>query len=353
MIIKKLKIIHYWRLVLISLLLTLLTVGAILFLIAKIRKSNTPPPTSTVKLLKNPSVKEYPMYLKIKKRQWTSDLKKNQKAAYETFKKETVNLPFDFQHALSHEFGTMLFALKGANGIGVCDSTFSFGCYHGYVGEAVRAKGFNYIYEMDSSCSSTSSPGACQHGLGHAILVYSGENERVNDALAVCLRLTNYGLYSGCISGVFMEFNYFILRTPPGEPRPLTKENWNIPCVSAPSKLQESCYFFQSQWWAQASSGTQPNYARSGKLCASLSENRLRKSCFFGIGNLSGYLEKYQIKKSIIDCSQMSTSQGELYCRMGLRNLFLTYPEHERKADDACDGLDIEQTKLCKKSQYL
>ncbi len=293
-------------------------------------------------------LKHYSSYLARQKKMWTQQIKKDPQEAYRTFVATTNKLTFDVHHALAHEFGALMFRLIGKEGTPICDGSFSFGCYHGFFGEVVKARGFKEIYSLDDACTRVKNPDNCQHGLGHAILVYYETNEHINDALAVCAKMKNYGPYGGCRNGIFMEYNYSNLRNTPGRPRPLTPDNAHLPCSRVEKEFQESCYFFQATWWRQANGATADSgHKTMGTLCAGLQEERLRKACFSGAGSLGGVESEDNIAAALKTCTQMPTSRGKVYCRMGLRSTLLSKAKGQKIADSMCTGLIGLDKKVC------
>lgn len=129
--------------------------------------------------------------------------------AYQTFKQQYENVPFDAQHSASHLFGESLFHSLGLPGISVCDSDFSFGCYHGFFTKAVSEQGLVVVSDLDVACTAVTdaqSISACQHGIGHGILEYVGPLH-LSRALEACTNTHQSNPLVGCTSGVFMEYN--------------------------------------------------------------------------------------------------------------------------------------------------
>ncbi len=326
------------------------TSAAFLFFSPSGKTKKLPLQAKTSKQAATLTIEDYPEYLKIQKQNWIAEIKQNPQNAYDNFKQTSSEADTDIQHALSHEFGALLFLLKGDGGIEYCDGSFDYGCYHGFFGQAVEVQGLKNITSLDTACSRIKNSINCQHGLGHAILGYYKTNDHIKDALAVCQKLKNYGPYGGCINGVFMEYNFSNLRTPPARPRTLTNDNVNTPCLDIPKAFRESCYFIQVQWWKQAISSSSSDYTKIGKLCSELGEERLKRSCFIGTGNLIGVRTHFDVKEAIDACDQMPTNHGKVYCRTGIMWMFLADLKHKENAEAACNGLNTRELQICKAS---
>jgi len=57
--------------------------------------------------------------------------------AYSAFKRENTSDDFGKRHLGAHIFGEVVFQEVGVDGIGACDASFEFGCYHGFFNAAV------------------------------------------------------------------------------------------------------------------------------------------------------------------------------------------------------------------------
>lgn len=110
-------------------------------------------------------------------------------------------------HDLAHLAGKLIFEGEGVSGIGLCTTTFSFGCYHGLL-DAAFAKSLDGLPAAEAACEKVgpvgSGPyGSCIHGIGHGVASFH-QTKDLKVALASC-----DGLKAGrhfCYDGVLMEF---------------------------------------------------------------------------------------------------------------------------------------------------
>ena len=113
-------------------------------------------------------------------------------------------------HDLAHLSGKLIYDKKGFEGIGLCSSEFSFGCFHGFL-DAAFSKDLNRLQDAQAAClklggssQSISGPAAsCIHGIGHGVASYHSVKD-LKASLKACRGLTLGREY--CFDGVFMEF---------------------------------------------------------------------------------------------------------------------------------------------------
>ncbi len=151
------------------------------------------------------------------------------------------------QHLLAHIFGEELFEKEGVEGIGVCDETFTFGCYHGFFTAAVGQEGAGIVSELDKKCIELFGEMGlgCPHGIGHGLGEYYG-GDRLSEQLAVCDTLTWQGRLFGCRGGVFMEHNFpTVVGAEDAEAtvRALEGTNYFSPCDSVSQNAKSTFYF--------------------------------------------------------------------------------------------------------------
>jgi len=116
--------------------------------------------------------------------------------AYQEFTKHVAGLSIEEQHTLSHKFGGALFEVEGVSGLPVCDSQFSYGCSHEFLGRAIAKLGLGVVANLNEMCFKAlkSKSLSCQHGIGHGIQASLGYTfEDLKKALAVCGGLSHPG----------------------------------------------------------------------------------------------------------------------------------------------------------------
>ncbi len=265
------------------------------------------------------------------------------KKAYEILSEELTNESYGEQHGQAHNFGDALYHTTGLKGIHICDSKFGFGCYHSFLEEAITDKGLSAINDLDSECSKQfSKGGSCQHGIGHGILSYLGD-DKLSQALALCSTLKSKKTFS-CQVGVFMEFN---VKTMDSEEkaiiRQLDKEHPFTPCDTLEPQYQKVCYFTQTSIWPDVFDYKFPYY---GVLCNQLtSQNKL--ACIVGIGTNATIIADFSFTKTLQMCDSLADSYNRVYCRAGASIALISRQNIFDKKLFMCDGLGQKDKKDC------
>lgn len=266
--------------------------------------------------------------------------------AYLKFKEENQNKPANFQHPLAHIFGQLLYQQMGIEGITVCDSSFSFGCYHALFTSAIADKGESIITDLNSACTDKFGPlgVGCHHGLGHGILEYLGPN-KLNQALKICASIQKLSLL-GCSSGVFMEYNFPTIID--GDKTTFTSRQFDSnnpfsPCESVENRFKPSCYFEITQWWQ---SSLQSDYKKIGLMCDQIKDTKQREGCFIGVGYNIPPQISYNLDKSVGGCDRMPGKREKTLCLAGVSWSFFS-TDKKAQAKDVCQFLDKDDQSLC------
>lgn len=266
--------------------------------------------------------------------------------AYEKFKSDYKSETFGAQHNASHLIGELLFEKGGIDGLTTCDSTFAFGCYHGFFGAAVQKDGLKILPDLDRACIKKYGLKGlgCPHGIGHGVLSYLGEDHLL-EALSDCSTLSWKEPIGGCTSGVFMEYNFRTMQSPDNMlMREIDEKDNYAPCSTLPEKYLQACYYEQANWWEKVYSF---DYAKVGKLCDSIQNQLNREACFRGLGQATGPSSKYNIAEAKKRCSYMPNSETELLCRQGVAWSFFAEPTQREKAPLICDDLEKTEKYIC------
>ncbi|MBI3577176.1 hypothetical protein HY086_04020 [Candidatus Gottesmanbacteria bacterium] len=268
--------------------------------------------------------------------------------AYKELVAQISKEPSSKKHTPMHVFGEVLYSVVGISGIGICDASFGFGCFHGLFGKAVAGGGVGIIDALDKACIATFGPQGlgCPHGIGHGLGEYFGPTKLL-EQLATCATLSWKGTYHGCQSGVFMEYDY---PTVVGEDSATTstrqyKEADSFsPCFSVPKKFQQACFFELPAWWWDTLSH---DVKKMGTLCDQIQEIGLRESCFLGIG--AGFVPRidYVLPATIATCHLMPNTTSETLCRAGAGWAFFANPVYRPQAQSVCGGLSIKNESVC------
>ncbi len=265
-------------------------------------------------------------------------------AAYEVLVSHYEHAPHNIAHNVAHVFGEALYE-KGIEGIAVCDISFIFGCYHGFLGRAISEEGIDVLSKLDVACSKKGREWlGCHHGIGHGLMSYFGE-QKLEEALTACSSLSWKGLVGGCYGGLFMEYNFRNAHFE-GDGFEYTRPNNGDlfePCNTLPKKFKSACYYEQPDWWRRILG---EDYKKLGGLCGEIENSDDRDFCFIGVGRMVAQSMKYDIEKTIKECDQMSTEQNTALCRAGG---FLSIFDSTGSREDLriCNGLTKDYSKLC------
>lgn len=241
--------------------------------------------------------------------------------ALEKFADAVVSLNANEQHLKAHMFGGALYDQLGAKGISVCDTRFSYGCFHELLGRAIAELGLSSLAELNDVCIDRLGEDAhfCQHGLGHGIQTYFGYTQAdVRDAMRVCKDLPHNDAIGGCAGGIFMEYNFRTMLAEDGEVR--QDDNIFTPCDTLEKGAMSSCFFWQSEWWyAHLSHNEMYNdFHTLGKYCEKVVNKygeAFRELCFRGIGNVTPQASNFNLQKSRQLCAEVSdTAQDVSNC---------------------------------------
>jgi hypothetical protein len=266
------------------------------------------------------------------------------------------------QHVGAHDFGAALYATEGTKGLSVCDSQFSFGCFHEFLGRAIADLGLSSAEALNEACfkALTVSPLSCQHGIGHGVLAYLGYDDAAfQKSLVVCRDLPHNDPIGGCYGGVFMEYNLQTMLGTEGRLRPVVEGNVLAPCDSVDAMYGQACVFWQPQWWnitlknnpAENGKAMEQRaiFAEMGKRCARFSTSELIRACYEGIGNIMGPEADFDPLKSKTFCELVSNnSLYQLYCKSLAANSLTTGGSGKSVSGaPVCGGLVEEEREYC------
>lgn len=145
-------------------------------------------------------------------------------------------------HDLAHFLGGRIFKERGITGLSVCDTTFAFGCYHGFT-EAAFTESLAPLQELAHACETLGAQGSgpwssCIHGIGHGVATYYESND-LAAALGTCDALGNGATF--CHDGVFMEMSFS------ASPSFYRKDDVLYPCTAIDPRYQQACARNQPQ----------------------------------------------------------------------------------------------------------
>lgn len=225
------------------------------------------------------------------------------------------------RHQLMHMLGAALYTSSGIDGIKNCDFSHEFGCIHGFVSQALTAKGTGIIKDLDKACVKYFGDDAtvCHHGMGHGILAYLGY-DKLQESLSECENVTP-GVYDrGCVSGVFMEYNF---RTFPDKSHTSTLRRFDqlapdVPCNILPSKYGPACYLSQAEWWMSV---LDRDFIKVLSLCKKLQSETDKTFCVKGISNTISSSINFDPAKYQNQCEVLKEDWAIEICDKEVRSL--------------------------------
>jgi hypothetical protein len=191
-------------------------------------------------------------------------------------------------HEMAHLIGEAAYMKLGPSGFSLCDSAFTFACFHGVILSAIRTHGNDdaTIKTVATGCDAAgkneTAKISCAHGIGHGIMWVRDYNLVVSFELCDQL-FADERLRFFCWDGVSMEN---VVRR--GEAaREMSKIPWkqdNIyyPCDSVPAVYQAACvreHLFLVRLLALNSS-TEESIA----YCLYFGNSDVRSQCFGALG---------------------------------------------------------------------
>ncbi len=284
--------------------------------------------------------------------------------AYEYFRVAYLEFDINLVHSLAHFMGEELYLRRGADGFALCDSSYSFGCQHGFFALAIGidADPAQIAQQICRDRGDMVQTGSCFHGIGHGIMgTKSYDRSGLLGALGSCEHLMPTA-HSECYRGVFMEYNrrkpLFAYKN--GETiRPLNPAKPYEPCSEIPERYQPPCYVEQAAWWALVLP-ERLNAERTrkiGALCADAEGPENRRQCFRGMGLTGPTTPQETIDRVRTTCASIPDIHGAAACIDGGVGLILqNFPEQGGNPPYyLCETLDTSLRDACVEStkRYL
>lgn len=257
------------------------------------------------------------------------------------------------QHAIAHIFGEVLYKSKGLAGITICDNSFAFGCFHGFMINAMVKEGVSSVHSLDRMCNEKFGEYnlGCQHGLGHGIAEYYGSS-RLNESLDTCASLSWKHQLMGCSGGVLMEYIMPTLsENNPGSVKinPVNAKVPYLPCTNVKDQYKPECFYNLGNYFYHALNQD----ARAGlTLCENIPDPRHRKICLLGFGNAI-FSNAGDISATIQSCKLAADKEDEITCRSGAAWILYANPLTRSETKKLCEQLNESDFKKCEKESNL
>lgn len=271
--------------------------------------------------------------------------------AYTLLKKRYAQAPHHIAHNSAHVFGEVLYKNGSLAYLPVCDGSFIFGCYHGFLGKVISERGIKALPDLDAICNETGAERlGCHHGIGHGIINYFGE-EKLKEALDACASLSWKKPVGGCTGGLFMEYNFRNAHLEEGGNtyvRPYTGDPYT-PCTMLSEKFRRACFYEQPDWWRRI---FKEDYKKLGELCSGVNDVVNQEFCFIGTGRMAAQSMQYDKEKTILECARMPTPDAVALCRAGGFLSIFDYTGTKTSLD-ICNGLIQEKMERCLEKSQL
>jgi hypothetical protein len=247
------------------------------------------------------------------------------------------------QHMSFHYFGEVLYEVLGTAALPQCKDWYGFGCYHGFLLDAVDTEGYAVVPALDEACAKNSrlmDTETCQHGIGHGLLEFSGRDPR--KAIEACDLVADVFQKLGCASGVFMEYFSPTQAEKHGRislsPVFDEKDPLNV-CDEFTGIRFATCLFEIHGWWEDEVM-LSPRTVEA--LCNKVEDTEAREFCLIGYGNFKGpYVAKAQPF-----CDEFVVPESHALCRAGI---YWAALHHNDSPDpqSACSDLEDGYREMC------
>jgi len=247
----------------------------------------------------------------------------------------------EHSHDLAHYLGGLIFQSEGIKGLSICDTTFAFGCYHGFT-ERAFTESLDEIPTVAKACEDLGEVGSgpwasCIHGIGHGVATYYDSVELV-DALTSCDTLAAGNNY--CHDGVFMEFSFTA-------PQNFYKEDQALyPCDTLDDKYKEGCGRNQPNVMI---SRLNMSFDQAIDECLKTTDERLKVPCIDAIGLSIGSGSNGNHTVIIGRCGLIKEREFYVQCVSAAAGelVFQNYPGWQQEAPAACNSLGEESMHIC------
>jgi hypothetical protein len=242
-------------------------------------------------------------------------------------------------HTIAHIIGSATltrFRGDAASAMGYGSMICGSGYYHGLIEYALRGASTQteLVDKVKAMCSDTKSLNTtflryqCVHGLGHGVMIFSGNN--LPWALSMCDKLADTWSQQSCSGGVFMQnFN------PPNKLNPfrsswVRKSDLLYPCDWVRVKYKFYCYL---QITEHLLASTRYDWKRVAQLCESASKP-WDGICFQSFGRDASGASRYRPEPAAKYCALAGAHIGD--CVFGVARDFVNNDAKGERAAGFC-----------------
>ena len=252
-------------------------------------------------------------------------------------------------HTLAHIIGNNIYKKNSFVGIGICDPTFAYGCYHGVTEQFLLNEGPEKIRETMGMCRDIFPSKlqknelpyySCIHGIGHGLLTWN--NLVLEKALYDCDRLDEQER-SYCYDGVFMEFSSSAPQNSFD-----TQNLWSV-CTDLNEKYAMGCARYLPSMLQGKFLMTQDDTIT---FCKSAPTKTLRDGCTDNFAFSLAYTGNDTINVIESTCKKIDTEEYQSRCITTAAGelVFQGYQDSKENANKLCDSLSNKWQVECHES---
>lgn len=234
-----------------------------------------------------------------------------------------------WMHVIGHYVGEFWYRKHGLKAIGMCDTSYNHGCYHGVVQYAARVHGPDpdFLQKLYDACVTQKKTSEdCSDPLGHASVTLTAFN--MPKAFDLCERFfTTDKERMYCGLGVFME--YFNTYTDRIFPPSASKDTLRNVCQSFPLFYQPGCvelslYYIRNTY--------RYTFEQLIEHCRSFAHEPTQKRCDYGVGAVSAEQSMYMDVDPMDICHRANITYGD-DCFLGIIRTYESVGQPARLGD--------------------
>ena len=258
-------------------------------------------------------------------------------AAWQFFKETYSNNNPEGSHDIAHYIGSLVYKELGLNGIKECDTSFSFGCYHGVLEELIAEDGIGDLAKVIEVCKTIplQSQITCYHGLGHGILPFFKYDLKPSLSLCDSILPSEHQVY--CYNGVFME-NAIVNFSK------VTKDNPQWPCNTVDEKYKSACWGYQMVFLFNLYNN---NITKIAEICSEAGKDDYTKNCIRGLSQQITQTSSYESNTIRGECAEISGDMAN-FCQIAAAEEWVFQRQsYDIAKADLCETLPSPWSKEC------
>lgn len=246
-------------------------------------------------------------------------------------------------HDLAHFSGSLIYQKEGLSGLSTCDSSFAFGCYHGFVDEAL-SQSLEPLKDLAESCENVGKPNSgpwasCIHGLGHGVATYF-EVSDLKNSLTACEAVPINPSF--CWDGVFMEF------ATNANPKffEKIKEDPLLPCSTLEEKYKATCARSTPRFLSKYIS---TSLTQTTNICHKFNLKKEQANCLEAVGLDVGIKSQGNVEVIKQECGQIKNEVDHAFCISAAAGelVFENLSGWQQSSIETCNILKMPHKEAC------